>query len=282
MPPQTRSTTTAANTPAAPVIPPPAVVTAPASLTDSAAKNQNDRDAMEAYKLLSAGKHVEASKIVAKIARRDPKNENLKDLRAQIQTVADTERQRAAPPLPRRGGHGHRPAPRLASRLREAGRAGGWYRDRPWPARQAGRPPSTSPATEMTGGAAAGAPAAAAPPPPPSASAAEVERPAIEASIHEYAKALSSRDLPAVARVRRYTPAEARNWENIFKQFAEYRLIVTIKGTPTVNGDDATIPVEETFAQTAKKGGIQVFSQPRKTEYKLEKIGGKWMLLPPG
>src|SRR5207245_671355 len=62
-PPNTPATTTAAaKTPAAPVIPPPAVVTAPASLTDSAPKNQSDRDAMEAYKLLTAGQAAEASK----------------------------------------------------------------------------------------------------------------------------------------------------------------------------------------------------------------------------
>src|SRR4029450_9459848 len=106
-------------------------------------------------------------------------------------------------------------------------------------------------------------------------------RPAIEASIQEYARALSSRDLAAVARVRRYSAVEARNWENVFKQFSEARLIVRVMGSPVVDGYRATVPVEETFAQTAKKGGIQVFLQPRKTEYKLEKIGGKWMLLPP-
>jgi len=86
----------------------------------------------------------------------------------------------------------------------------------------------------------------------------------------------------AVARVRRYTAAEARNWESIFKQFSEYRLIVKIAGLPSIDRDRARVPVEEQFAQTAKKGGIQVFSQPRRTEYQLERIGGKWMILPPG
>jgi hypothetical protein len=125
-------------------------------------------------------------------------------------------------------------------------------------------------------------PAPAAVAPPPAVPAAEVERPAIEASIYEYAKALSSMSLPAVARVRKYTPAEAKNWENLFRGLAEYRLIVKIIGSPTVEGDRATIPVEELVATTAKKGGIQVFQQARKTEYKLEKIGGRWMILPPG
>jgi len=76
------------------------------------------------------------------------------------------------------------------------------------------------------------APAAAAPAPPPAASAADVEKPAIEASIHEYAKALSSMNLQAISRVRVYTPTEAKNWENAFKNYAEYRFIVTIKDLP--------------------------------------------------
>jgi serine/threonine protein kinase/Tfp pilus assembly protein PilF len=273
--PENPATTAATNTPAAAVIPPPAVVTPPASLTDQAPKNQNDRDAMEAYKLLSAGQPAEASKIVARIARRDPKNENLSDLRAQIQKVVDTEKQRTAA------------AP--AASNAPAGAPG------------TGSPPAEKPATPAAGGDAGStspggsadktaAPAVIPPPPPepavaaapPPVPAAEVERPAIEASIHEYAKALSSMSLPAVARVRKYTPAEAKNWENLFKGLAEYRLIVKITGSPTLDGDRATIPVEELVATTAKKGGIQVFQQARKTEYKLEKIGGRWMILPPG
>ena len=79
-----------------------------------------------------------------------------------------------------------------------------------------------------------------------------------------------------------YTPAEAKNWENAFKGFAEYGLVVTIKGAPTVNGEEATIPVEEQVRQTAKKGGIQTYLQPRRVDYKLRKVGGKWMILPPG
>ena len=73
-----------------------------------------------------------------------------------------------------------------------------------------------------------------------------------------------------------------KSWGNAFKAFAEYTLIVTIKGSPTVNGDEATIPVEEQVANTAKKGGIRIYQQPRKIDYKLKKIGGKWMILPPG
>jgi hypothetical protein len=251
-------------------------------LTDQAPKNQNDRDAMEAYKLLSAGQSAEASRIVAKIARRDPKNENLTDLRTQIQKVAETEKQRAAAVAaanaPAPNGPGvpsspiDKPAAPPAAGDTASGSAGaaGDKSAAPAPTVPAPKPEATA------------TPAASAPAPPPAVPPAELERPAIEASVHEYAKALSSRDLAAVGRVRRYTPVEAKNWENIFKQFAEYRLIVKITGNPAVDGDRATIPVEEQFAQTAKKGGIQVFSQARKTEYKLEKIGGKWMLLPPG
>jgi tetratricopeptide (TPR) repeat protein len=269
-----------------PVIPPPAVVTPPASLRDQAPKNQNDRDAMAAYKLLSSGQHVEAAKIVAQVARRDPKNENLKDLREQIQKVSDTEKQRAKATA----------AAATVANAPATGSAG--------PASSRAEKPAAPSAGGDTGSSSAGAtadksaappvtppppkpepavtPAAAAPAPPVAVPPAELERPSIEASINEYARALSSMNLRDVAKVRRYTQLEAKNWENTFKQLAQYRLIIKITGNPTVNGDHATIPVEEVFAQTAKKGGIQVFSQARKTEYKLEKIGGKWMLLPPG
>ena len=290
-------TTTAANTPAAPVIPPPAVVTAPASLTDSAPKNQSDRDAIEAYKLLTAGKPAEASKLVAKIAKRDPKNENLADLRAQIQKVVDTEKQRAAATAAAaaaaKAAPPNRPAPAVSGRPSAAPdkpatpAAGGATPPAGTVTDKTAAPPVTTPQPKPEATAAAPPPvsAAAAPapaaPPPAVASPAEVERPAIEASVHEYAKALSSMNLPEVARVRRYTNLEAKNWENLFKNLSAYRLIVTIKGSPTVNGDDATIPVEEQVATTAKKGGIQVFQQVRKTDYKLKKIGGKWMILPP-
>jgi hypothetical protein len=245
------------------VIPPPAIVTAPASLTAQPPQNQNDRDAMAAYRLLSSGQHAAASALVSQIARRDPRNENLKDLRTQIQAVADAEKLRAAA-VPSTSTPSNPPAP-------EGGAA----------AAAAAAPERTAPAgSDLTVPPAAALPVPSSP--APVLLPAEIERPAIEASINEYAKALSSRNLPAVARVRRYTPAEAKNWENIFKQFVEYRLIVKVLGNPTIAADRATIPVEEQFAQTAKKGGIQVFSQPRRTEYSLEKIGGKWMLVPPG
>jgi tetratricopeptide (TPR) repeat protein len=268
----------AATSPApAAVVPPPAAVKPPPSLSAQPPQNQSDRDAMAAYKLLAAGRHAEAAKIAAQIARRDPKNENLKDLRAQIQTVAETEKQRAAAaaaasraaPPPGAG-----PAPLVRGASPEKPAAPPGESASPSPAatdKPAASPLSAPPARVET----------VAPPAPPAPSAAEIERPAIEASIQEYAKALSSMNLPAVARVRRYTATEARNWENIFKQLSEYRLIVKVTGNPTVDGDRATVPVEEQFAQTAKKGGIQIFSQARKTEYKLEKIAGKWMLLPP-
>lgn len=273
-PPAQPASVAAANPAPAPVVPPPAVVTPPTSLSAQPPENQSDRDAMAAYKLLSAGRHVEAARIAAQIARRDPKNENLKDLRAQIQTVADTEKKRAAALAAAASPVQVRlPAPAAvgAETSPPASAPASANPPRPEPAVL---PPAPVPAPPQT--------TQPAPAPAPAPPAADVERPAIEASIQEYAKALSSRDLPAVARVRRYSAAEAKNWENIFRQFSEYRLIVRVLGNPTVVGERATIPVEETFAQTAKRGGIQVFSQPRKTEYKLERIAGKWMLIPPG
>ena len=247
----------------APPIPPPALVSPPASLTQQGPQTENDRDAMAAYQLLSSGQHAEASKIAAQIAKRDPKNEHLRDLRAQIQKVADTEKERAAavaaaaaipPPV----------APAVAA-----------------PPPTAPPPPAADPTTKpdltvLPGGGFAAASEPAAPP-----LIGEVERPGVEASIQEYAKALTAKNLPAVSRVRVYTPAEAKSWMNIFKQFAEYRLIVKVLENPSVQGDRATIPVEETVFQTAKKGDIQVRLSPRTIVYKLQKIDGKWMILSP-
>jgi hypothetical protein len=282
------------------VIPPPAVVTTPSSLTDSSPKNQSDKDAVEAYKLLTAGKPAEAYKLVARIAKRDPNNENLADLRSQIQKYLDTEKQRAAataaaaaaatatntvtipvsgrppanapvsgspaPTTPATGNPaaaGNPAAPPVASNPVPAAPAP----TTPAPKPEAAPPPVATPP-----------PAAAPPPPSPS----EVEKPAIEASIHEYANAMSRMNLQAVGDVRKYTETEAKNWQNLFKNLATYKLIVTIAGPPTVNGNRASILVEEQVATKGKKDLVQVFQQARKTEYKLEKIGGKWMILPPG
>jgi len=266
--------------------PPPGVAapaTPPSSLASRPPQNDNDRDALDAYRLLAAGQSADAEKIVARIARRDPANEHLADLRAQLQRVAADRGQTgvrpgssasAASPLRRDEDQGQTP-----SSLRDSGHAGtppAALRVEPGIV----LPPPTQPAQPVGVAEPAPAPERTGAPDRP---AADVERPAIEAVIAEYARALSNKDLPAVARVRRYTPIEARNWQNAFKQFTEYRLIVKVTGPPVLlNGDRARVPVEEQFAETAKRGGIQVFSQPRSTEYLLEKIGGKWMILPPG
>ena len=244
-------------TPAAPAPPP--------SLAAQPPRNQSDRDALEAYRLLASGDRDAAAKIIANLARRDPSNEHLPDLRTQLGVKPGSDQ----------GQTGVRP--------------GSDQGQTPISGTQASTP--TDAVSVMPPAAKPEQPAAlaAAPPPvlpsapaaPPARTAADVERPAIEATIAEYSKALSNRDLPAVARVRRYTPAEARNWEAAFKNFSEYRLIVKVTGPPVIQGDRATVPVEEQFAQTSKKGGIQVFSQPRRMDYILEKIGEKWMILPP-
>ena len=75
-------------------------------------------------------------------------------------------------------------------------------------------------------------------------------------------------NLQAVSCVRIYTQLDAKNWETAFKWYAEYRVIASIKGSPTVNGDEASIPVEDPAAAQA---GLPT-----------EKVGGKWMILPPG
>ena len=89
-------------------------------------------------------------------------------------------------------------------------------------------------------------------------------------------------NLQAVGQVRRFTQAQVKNWDNLFKSLSSYRLHVKVMGAPIVNGDNATIPVEEQVATAGKKDKVQMFQTPRTLDYKLEKIGGKWMILPPG
>ena len=200
--PEPAAATTAATPAPAPVIPPPAVVTTPTSLTDSAPKNESDRDAVQAYKLLAAGKPAEASKVVARIARRDPTNENLAELRTQLQTVTDTEKQRSAAIAAAAAAKTPANAPANVPANPPASAGAGSpaaatnkpvtppVASNPVPATPG--PTPSAPKPEAAAPPVAAPPVVAAPPPP---SPAELERPGIEASIQEYSKAMSVMNL---------------------------------------------------------------------------------------
>ena len=219
---------------------------------------------MAAYKLLSSGQHAEASKIAAQIAKRDPKNEHLRDLRAQIQKVADTEKERAAavaaaaaipPPVA---------APVAAP-----------------PPTAPPPPPAADPTTKpdltvLPGG---GFAAASEPASPPLIG--EVERPGGRGVDSGIRQSLDGQELTGGVAGPRLHPGGGEKLGEHLQAFAEYRLIVKVLENPSVQGDRATIPVEETVFQTAKKGDIQVRLSPRTIVYKLQKIDGKWMILSP-
>ena len=266
---------TSATPPAAPAIPAPAVVTPPVTLTEQAPQNQNDRDTMAAYKLLSGGDYVGASRLAAQIAKRDPRYANLADLRAQIRTVEETEKQRAAAVAAAAEASraaANTPAPSATAPSGTTSTPA----PAPPPIETTAKPPATDPAFTVAPGGGFAAPSE----PPSPALRAEAERPGIEAAIHQYAKALSAQDLQAVSQVRTYTPKEAELWRTAFKAFKAYELAVTILGDPVVEGESATIRVRERIMQT-QKNGMQITLQPREVTYKLEKIGGRWRILPP-
>jgi serine/threonine protein kinase len=257
----------------APAIPPPAVVTPPASLTQQAPQNENDRDTMAAYKLLSGGDYAGASKIAAQIARRDPKYANLSDLRAQIRAVEETEKQRVAA------------AAAAAEAAKSAANTPAPVASAPAPAAPAPAPPvettakpvPSEPAFTVAPGGAFVAPSE----PPSPALRAEAERPGIEAVIAQYANAVSRKDLAAASNARTFTQKEAESWRNIFKNFDTYQIAAKVVGDLTVDGDRATVKVEERIQYKQKRGDITITLNPRQIDYKLEKIGGRWHILPP-
>jgi tetratricopeptide (TPR) repeat protein len=268
----------------APAVPPPPVVAPPTSL---ASVNEKDReDVFAAYKLIGIGDLAGAARIVAQIAKRDPKNADLRELRSAIQKVQQAEKERldelaaanaraataatapaSAPPesaAPSNPNPAPAPAPAPSNPDPVA----------PTPP----KPASSEPAFTVLPG---GGFAANSEPPSP-AMLGELERPAIEAVVQQYASALNGRNMKAASQARTFTPAEARNWENTFKNYALFQLSAKVLETPLVTGDRGTVKVEERLQYTQRRGGIQITQNPNVIVYRLEKIGGKWHILPPG
>jgi tetratricopeptide (TPR) repeat protein/predicted Ser/Thr protein kinase len=266
----TTATDTASNASAPapePAVPTPAPIAPPAAL-QAPATDENGRDLREAYRLLVGGQRAQAEAIAARIRRRDAqfaRGQDFKDLLAAIDTTkANEEKQK------------------LAEAAAAAARAV------PTPAPAAEKPVLKDPENPPAG--AAGAPItvlpgggfAATSEPPSPLLLGQVERPAIEKVVQQWAAAFARLDVKALSEIRALSPDEAKRWQNTFSNMASYKLNVRLVGDPQVIDTEAIVPVEEIAVYTAKRGGgISITQQPFKTSYRLRKIGSEWRLLVP-
>ena len=118
--------------------------------------------------------------------------------------------------------------------------------------------------------------------PPTPALLGEVERPAIEKAVAQWAGAFTKLDVAALSQIRTLTTQEAENWRKNFGNMSAYRMNVRLTGNPSVIDTEAIAPVEEIAVYTSKRGGgISITQQPVRTNYRLRKIGGEWKLLVP-
>ena len=116
--------------------------------------------------------------------------------------------------------------------------------------------------------------------PPSPALRGEAERPEIEKLVTQWAQALGTRNVAAISNIRSFTPEEAQSWQNIYKRFKQVEVNVELKGTPEVIDNHALVPVEEITILT-QNNGIKLTQQPRRTNYRMQKVGGQWRMLQP-
>ncbi|MDO8680296.1 MAG: hypothetical protein Q7R30_17395, partial [Acidobacteriota bacterium] len=108
----------------------------------------------------------------------------------------------------------------------------------------------------------------------------QVERPAIEAAIREWSRAVGTMNIATISNVRSFDKKQAQNWQDTYKIYKAIEMSVKLTDDPEVNEkDEAVVPVQETLIVT-QKNGIKL-TQTRTEKYRLHKIGDKWRLLPP-
>jgi hypothetical protein len=109
----------------------------------------------------------------------------------------------------------------------------------------------------------------------------QVERPAIEAAIREWARAVGTMNIAQISNVRSFDKKQAQNWQETYKNYKAIEMSVKLTDDPEVNEkDEAVVPVQEIMIVT-QKNGIKLTMQPRNEKYRLHKVGDKWRLLPP-
>ena len=251
-----------ANTTAvAPDPPPLPPVTAPpvAANTEPSA---DDKDITAAYAAINSDNIPRAQQLAAAIRKRNPKHPLLASLNTTIDTrIADIKKREDA----------KAEAAKIAAALEEEKKRSAAAEKAAEEAKNATAPVfSTAPG---------GAFVAKSEPPTP-ALLGEVERPAIERLVAQWASALNTRNVATISNIRSFTADEAKSWQNIFKNFKQVEMNVKITDMPEVVNDHARVKVEEILILT-QNNGIKVTQNPRSAVYRMHKVGGNWRMLPP-
>ena len=108
----------------------------------------------------------------------------------------------------------------------------------------------------------------------------EAERPEIDKLVQQWASALGTRNIAAISNIRSFTKDEAESWQRIYKNFKQVEVVAKVTATPEVVEDHALVPVEEIMI-TTQNNGIKLTGAPRRTNYRMHKVGGQWRMLPP-
>ena len=109
---------------------------------------------------------------------------------------------------------------------------------------------------------------------------AELERREIEQLVQQWARALSSRDIPTISNIRSFTREEAATWQRLYRNYKQIEVSAEVTGAPEVIEDQALVPVREIMIMT-QNNGIKITAQPRDTQYRMHKVSGRWRMLPP-
>jgi len=116
--------------------------------------------------------------------------------------------------------------------------------------------------------------------PPTPALLGEVERPAIEKLVQQWAGALGTLDVATISKIRSFTEAEAKSWQNVVKNYKSLKVNAKVTDMPEVVGDQARVKVQEIWI-TTQKNGIDITQAPRENVYRMHKVGGEWRMLLP-
>ena len=263
--PQAPTSPTPANTTtAAPDPPPLPPVTAPVSATTE--NSQDSKDVVALYALLSKDDIPGAQRIYAAIRKRNPKYDGLADLNTAIDGRAADIKKREDQIAEANAANA-----RAAAALEEEKKRTAAAEKAAEEAKNASAPVfSTAPGGAFV--------ASSAPPTP--ALLGELERPAIEKLVEQWASALNTRNVATISNIRSFTAEEAKSWQTIYRNFKQVEMNVKVTDMPEVVGDHARVKVEEVLILT-QKDGIKVTQNPRASVYRMHKVGGNWRMLPP-
>lgn len=266
--PQVQPTTTVATDPAPsnttataaePVVPPPLPpVTAPPTPVN-AEPSQDDKDLNAAYIAMNSD-IPRAQQLASAIRKRNPKHAGLAALNTAIETrtLDLKKREEAVAEAAKIAAALEEEKKRSAAAIKEAEEA-----------------KATSAPTVLPGG---GFVATSEPVSPLLRG--EAERPEIDKLVQQWATALGTRSIPAISNIRSFTKEEAESWQRIYRNFKQVQVVAKVTATPEVVEDHALVPVEEIMI-TTQNNGIKITGQPRKTNYRMHKVGGQWRMLPP-